>query len=110
MLDGDFSSIIYKQVREGKDGEIFNMYKFITMVINVDKNLIKLLNYSVYAKEQGENQKFKNDPIITYIEHVLVKLFFRLNTTFYQYSCMLYDFNCSQTFSSMLNSKTSWEC
>lgn len=75
MLDGDFLSILYKQVREGKDGKIFNMYKFRTMVINADKNLIKLLNYSVYAKEYKKSQKFKNDPIITYIEHVLGKCF-----------------------------------
>ena len=73
MLEGDFSSILYKQVRVGKDGKIFNMYKFRTMVPNADKKLVELLKDPEYAKEWEENQKLNHDPRITNIGHILRK-------------------------------------
>ena len=73
MLDGDFSSILYKQKRVGKDGKIFNMYKFRTMVPNAEKKLEKLLKDPEYAKEWEENQKLNHDPRITNIGHILRK-------------------------------------
>ena len=34
---GDFHRIIYTQTRVGKNGKLFKMYKFRTMVINADE-------------------------------------------------------------------------
>ena len=73
MIDGDFSPIFYKQVRVGKDGKIFNMYKFRTMVPNADKILIELLKDPEYSKEWEDNQKLTHDPRITNIGHLLRK-------------------------------------
>lgn len=73
VLGGDFSPIFYKQVRVGKDGKLFDMYKFRTMVPNADKNLEELLKDPEYAKEWEENQKLNHDPRITNIGHLLRK-------------------------------------
>lgn len=57
--------VIYKQNRVGKDGKIFKMYKFRTMVNNADKILDELLNSNKEAKKEYENfAKLKNDPRI----------------------------------------------
>lgn len=64
----DGSPIIYKQVRVGKNGKHFEMYKFRSMVVNADRLLEKL-------KDQNEVNsamfKMKQDPRITKIGHFI---------------------------------------
>ena len=42
LLTKDNHRIVYKQVRIGKNGKEFNLYKFRTMIPNADKYLKKL--------------------------------------------------------------------
>lgn len=66
----DHGPILYKQVRVGKNGKTFKMYKFRSMFINADKMLDKL-------KEQndvdGPMFKMKDDPRVTKIGHFIRK-------------------------------------
>lgn len=68
------SNIIYKengpifftQKRIGKNGEIFNMYKFRTMVVGAEDILKKHVEEQTdIGKEYIEHKKIKNDPRIT---------------------------------------------
>ena len=66
MVTGDFSKVIFKQKRYGKNGKEFNFYKFRSMVKNADEILFKLLEEDKeLAKECKKNKKLKNDPRIT---------------------------------------------
>lgn len=66
----DHGPIFYKQVRVGKNGKRFKMYKFRSMFVNADKMLDKL-------KEQNDVEgpmfKMKDDPRITKIGHFIRK-------------------------------------
>ena len=66
----DHGPIFYKQVRVGKNGKTFKMYKFRSMFVNADKMLDKL-------KEQndvdGPMFKMKKDPRVTKIGHFIRK-------------------------------------
>lgn len=73
LCTGDFHRIIYTQTRVGKNGKLFKMYKFRTMVINADEELKKLLKNPKYKKEWNEYHKIENDPRITKIGHCLRK-------------------------------------
>ena len=70
---GDFHRIIYTQTRVGKNGKLFKMYKFRTMVINADEELKKLLKNPEYKKEWEEYHKIENDPRITKVGRFLRK-------------------------------------
>lgn len=75
VCDKDFSSIFYSQIRIGKNGKKFKMYKFRSMVPNVDEILFKTLEIDkVAAEEYRKNKKFKNDPRITKVGRVMRKL------------------------------------
>ena len=57
---------MFTQKRIGKDGKLFEIYKFRTMVPDADKKLFELLeNDEEAAKEYKLNKKLKNDPRIT---------------------------------------------
>ena len=73
VLKGDFKSIFYSQIRIGKNGKEFKLYKFRSMVPNADEVLKELLKNKKYKKEWQKNQKFKNDPRITKIGKTLRK-------------------------------------
>ena len=73
MLNGDFKSIFYKQKRIGKNGKIFYLYKFRTMVYNAEDVLKEMLKEEKWKKEWDKNQKFENDPRITKMGNVLRK-------------------------------------
>ncbi|MCC4390226.1 sugar transferase [Limosilactobacillus reuteri] len=66
----DHGPVFYKQVRVGKNGKKFKMYKFRSMFVNADQMLAKL-------KEQndvdGPMFKMKDDPRITKIGHFIRK-------------------------------------
>lgn len=60
--------IFYTQDRIGKDGKIFKMYKFRSMVVGADEILEKYLNENEEAKKEFEiNKKLKDDPRVTKI-------------------------------------------
>ena len=73
ILTGDFHSIFYYQNRVGKDGVIFRMYKFRTMIPDAEEELKKLLKNPKYKKEWEANQKLNDDSRITKIGKVLRK-------------------------------------
>ena len=73
ILKGDFNSIFYTQDRIGKNGKLFKMYKFRTMVPNADEVLKELLKNPKIRKEWKLNQKLENDPRITNIGKFLRK-------------------------------------
>ena len=64
----DNGPIFYTQDRIGKDGKIFKMYKYRSMVVGADEKLKKYLEENEEArKEFKEYKKLKNDPRITKI-------------------------------------------
>lgn len=66
----DGGPIIYKQVRVGKNGQSFEMYKFRSMVPNADQLLEKLKDQN---EVEGAMFKMKHDPRITQIGHFIRK-------------------------------------
>ncbi|MGN0160214.1 MAG: sugar transferase [Lachnospiraceae bacterium] len=64
LLHGDTHPIIFVQDRVGKDGKLFKLYKFRTMVPNAGELLQELLKQPQYREEWEKNQKFENDPRI----------------------------------------------
>ena len=57
--------IFYTQDRIGKNGKIFKMYKFRTMVNDADEILNAMLQDEEIKKEYETYRKFKNDPRLT---------------------------------------------
>lgn len=71
LVSGDFHAVIYSQVRVGKNGKKFRIYKFRSMVWDADKKLKELLKQKRY-KEQWDNfQKLEDDPRITKVGRVI---------------------------------------
>lgn len=64
----DHGPVFYKQIRVGKDGKTFKMYKFRSMFVNADQMLDKLKSKS---DVEGPMFKMKNDPRITKIGHFI---------------------------------------
>ena len=74
VCDKDFSSIFYSQIRIGKNGKKFKLYKFRSMVPNADEILSKTLEMDKVAAEQWRKyQKLENDPRITKMGNKLRK-------------------------------------
>lgn len=66
LLNGDYKSIFYTQYRIGKNGKLFKLYKFRSMVPNADEILEELLKTNPkIAEEYALNKKLENDPRIT---------------------------------------------
>lgn len=74
MITGDFHPIFYSHNRVGKNGKIFKMFKFRSMVPNADEELKKLLKIKKYKDEWKRNQKLDNDPRITKVGKIIRKL------------------------------------
>ena len=58
----DGGPAIFSQIRAGKDGKEFKMYKFRSMYIDAEKRLQELLQYN---ESDGPTFKIENDPRIT---------------------------------------------
>lgn len=70
----DEGPIFYTQERIGKNGKIFKMYKYRSMVIGADEKLTKYLEENEDAREEYKKyKKLKNDPRITVIGKILRK-------------------------------------
>ncbi|MET1249200.1 sugar transferase [Sporolactobacillus sp. STCC-11] len=61
-------SVIFKQLRVGKNGKLFYIYKFRSMVTNAEKLLDQLLDKN---ETTGAMFKMKNDPRVTRIGHFI---------------------------------------
>ena len=71
-LDGH--NPFYSQLRVGKDGKHFRMWKLRTMVHNADVLLESYLDrYPEARAEWDSTQKLKNDPRITFVGRLLRK-------------------------------------
>ena len=65
---------MFTQKRIGKDGKLFEIYKFRTMVPDADKKLFELLDKDEKAREEYKvNKKLKHDPRITKVGNFLRK-------------------------------------
>ena len=73
ILNKDFSSIFYSQIRLGKDGKEFKLYKFRSMIPNADEVLKELIKKDPYKTEWKNNQKLSKDPRITKMGNILRK-------------------------------------
>ena len=73
ILTGDFTSIFYAHDRIGKDGKIFKLYKFRSMVPNADKILEEMLKDPEIEKEYKKNMKLDKDPRITKVGRIIRK-------------------------------------
>ncbi len=63
---------IFTQQRIGKDGKLFSLYKFRTMVPDADQKLFEYLATDEKAREEYKiNKKLKNDPRVTKIGKML---------------------------------------
>ena len=65
LINKDKYTIFYKHKRVGKNGKVFYMYKFRTMIPDADKQLNKLLRSKKRQKEWNRYRKLSNDPRIT---------------------------------------------
>ena len=69
----DNGPIFYTQKRIGKDGKIFKMYKFRTMVTNADEILEAMLQDEKIKEEYEKYRKLPNDPRLTKFGKILRK-------------------------------------
>lgn len=69
-IDDPKGPVFYSQIRIGKNGRLFKMYKFRSMVVNADRKLKKLLKYN---EIDGAMFKMKYDPRVTKIGRIIRK-------------------------------------
>ena len=74
ILKEDDGPIFYDQLRIGKNGKHFKLYKYRSMVIGADEKLKEYLDKNEEAKIEFEkNQKLRNDPRITKLGNFIRK-------------------------------------
>lgn len=67
----DYGKVLYTQERIGKNGKIFKMYKFRTMVNNADEILENMLKDGEIRAEYEKYRKLRNDPRVTKFGKIL---------------------------------------
>lgn len=67
----DYGKLLYTQERIGKNGKIFKMYKFRTMVNNADEILENMLKDDEIRAEYEKYRKLRNDPRVTKFGKIL---------------------------------------
>ena len=66
LIEKDNGPIFYTQERIGKNGKLFKMYKFRSMVVDADEKLYQYLEENEEAKEEyTKYKKLKYDPRVT---------------------------------------------
>lgn len=70
----DEGPIFFVQKRIGKNGQLFNMYKFRSMVMNADAVLEEMLKDEEIFNDYHKNKKLRNDPRVTKIGSIIRKL------------------------------------
>lgn len=74
IATGEKGPLFYSQQRIGKNGKLFKMYKYRSMVVNADEILKKHLEENEEArKEYKKFKKLKNDPRITKLGNFIRK-------------------------------------
>lgn len=74
LITHDKGPIFFSQNRIGKDGKIFKMYKFRSMVVGADDILQDYLNSNIEAREEYKiNKKLKKDPRVTRVGEFIRK-------------------------------------
>ncbi len=74
IIAKDKGPVFYSQQRIGKDGKIFKMYKYRSMIVGADEILERYLEENEDAKkEYKEYKKLKNDPRVTKIGNFIRK-------------------------------------
>lgn len=74
ILKEDDGPLFYEQLRIGKNGKVFRMYKYRSMVVGADEKLFEYLKENEDArKEYKEYKKLKNDPRITKVGNFIRK-------------------------------------
>lgn len=74
ILKEDDAPIFYSQLRIGKSGRQFKIYKYRSMVLNADEKLEKYLEENEEAREEYDKyKKLKKDPRITKLGNFLRK-------------------------------------
>ena len=74
VLKENDGPIFYDQLRIGKNGKVFKMYKYRSMVIGADEKLKKYLEENEEARlEYKKYKKLKNDPRITKVGNFIRK-------------------------------------
>lgn len=74
VLKEDKGPLFYEQLRYGKNGKVFRLYKFRSMCIGADKKLKEYLENNDEAREKFEKtHKLQNDSRITKIGNFLRK-------------------------------------
>ena len=72
MIWKENGPIFFKQQRIGKNGKVFTMYKYRTMVVGAEKILQKHIDEKTdIGKEYLANKKIKNDPRVTKVGRFL---------------------------------------
>lgn len=66
FINKDNGPIFYCQYRIGKNGKLFKMYKYRSMVVDAEEKLKKYLDENEEAKKEYKKyKKLKNDPRVT---------------------------------------------
>lgn len=74
ILKEDKGPLFYEQLRYGKNGKVFRLYKFRSMCIGADKKLKEYSENNEEARKEFEKtHKLQNDPRITKIGNFLRK-------------------------------------
>lgn len=74
LICKDNGPIFYSQYRMGKNGKLFKMYKYRSMVVGADEKLKKYLEENEEArKEYKKYKKLKHDPRVTKIGEFIRK-------------------------------------
>ena len=74
LIAGDKGPIFYTQERYGRNGKIFKMYKYRSMVVGADEKLNRLLEENEEVRKEFEEfKKLKNDPRITKVGEFIRK-------------------------------------
>lgn len=71
IFNHDYDTIFYSQIRIGKNGKAFKLYKYRTMIIDADQKLDELLKNPEIKKEYLYSYKLKNDPRLTKVGKIL---------------------------------------